>query len=83
MIDNYSLSSLTGLNGGSGIGSSSSVSSGYSNINNNNTSKLVSLNFDDGFQSQYTFVKSILDKYDFKASFFVVCNYTGKPKISC
>src|SRR5438876_12188110 len=63
MIADYSLSSLTGLNGDSDIGSSSSVSSGYSNINNNNNSKLVILNFDDGFQNQYTYVKPILDKY--------------------
>jgi peptidoglycan/xylan/chitin deacetylase (PgdA/CDA1 family) len=81
MIADYSLSSLTGLNGDSVIGSSSSnsVSSGYSNINNNNTNKLVFLNFDDGFQSQYTYAKPILDKYGFKASFFVVCDYAGKP----
>jgi peptidoglycan/xylan/chitin deacetylase (PgdA/CDA1 family) len=83
MIADYSLSPSTGVNGGGGIGSSSSsnsVSNGYSNINNNNnTSKLVFLNFDDGFQSQYTYAKPILDKYGFKASFFVVCNYAGKP----
>ncbi len=42
MIADYSLSSLTGLNGDSGI-DSSSVSIGYSNINNNNSLKLVSL----------------------------------------
>jgi Polysaccharide deacetylase len=75
MIADYSLSSLTG---DSDIGSSS-VSSGYSNINNNNNSKLVILNFDDGFQNQYTYAKPILDRYGFKASFFVVCNYAGKP----
>jgi hypothetical protein len=78
MISDYSLSSLTGLNGGNGIDSNNG-SSGYSNINNNNTSKLVILNFDDGFQNQYTYAKPILDKYNFKASFFVVCNYAGKP----
>jgi peptidoglycan/xylan/chitin deacetylase (PgdA/CDA1 family) len=72
----YSLSpSSTEVNsGGSGIDSGG----GYSN-NNNNNSKLVILNFDDGFENQYTYAKPILDKYGFKASFFVVCNYAGKP----
>jgi peptidoglycan/xylan/chitin deacetylase (PgdA/CDA1 family) len=86
----YFLSPLTGINGGDGsrsgigTGSSSSInnaSNDYStsNNNNNNNSKLVILTFDDGFQTQYTYVKPILDKYNFKASFFVVCNYAGKP----
>jgi peptidoglycan/xylan/chitin deacetylase (PgdA/CDA1 family) len=57
-----------------------SSSNGYSSNNNNdNNSKSVILNFDDGFQNQYTYAKPILDKYGFKASFFVVCNYAGKP----
>jgi peptidoglycan/xylan/chitin deacetylase (PgdA/CDA1 family) len=74
----YSISPSTGINsGGTGIGSSSNYSS--SSSNNNNSSKLVILNFDDGFQNQYTYAKPILDKYAFKASFFVVCNYAGKP----
>jgi peptidoglycan/xylan/chitin deacetylase (PgdA/CDA1 family) len=70
----YSLSPSAGINDGGGSGSSSDSSS-----NNNNNSKLVILNFDDGFQNQYTYAKPILDKYNFKASFFVVCNYAGKP----
>jgi peptidoglycan/xylan/chitin deacetylase (PgdA/CDA1 family) len=47
--------------------------------NSNSDNKLVILNFDDGFRSQYTYAKPILDKYGFKASFFVVCNYATKP----
>jgi hypothetical protein len=62
---------------GSGYGSSNSSSDYRSNDNSN--SKLVILAFDDGFQNQYTYAKPILDKYNFKASFFVVCNYAGKP----
>ena len=31
------------------------------------------INFDDGYKSQFTYVKAILDKYGFKASFFIVC----------
>ena len=40
-----------------------------------NSSKVVILTFDDGYKSQFTLAKPILDKYDFKATFFVVCNY--------
>ncbi|MGH9974198.1 MAG: polysaccharide deacetylase family protein, partial [Nitrososphaeraceae archaeon] len=37
--------------------------------------KVVILNFDDGRKSQFTHAKPILDKYGFKATFYVVCNY--------
>jgi peptidoglycan/xylan/chitin deacetylase (PgdA/CDA1 family) len=49
-----------------------------SNINvavNNSNNKVVMIGFDDGWKSQITYAKPILDKYGFKASFFVVCNY--------
>lgn len=42
--------------------------------------KVVILNFDDGRKSQFTEAKPILDKYGFKATFYVVCGYLGnKP----
>lgn len=42
--------------------------------------KVVILNFDDGRKTQFTEAKPILDKYGFKATFYVVCNYLGnKP----
>jgi polysaccharide deacetylase len=44
---------------------------------NNNTSKLVIITFGDGLQSQYIYAKPILDKYGFKANFFVTCNKVG------
>jgi hypothetical protein len=47
------------------------------NDNNNNNNKLAIINFDDGWEDQYTIAKPILDKYGFKASYFVVCNYVG------
>jgi len=50
-------------------------------INNNYTiedKKDVILAFDDAWKSQFTFAKPILDKYGFKGSFFIVCNYVGK-----
>ena len=37
--------------------------------------KVVILTFGNGPKSQYTEAKPILDKYGFKASFFVVCNW--------
>ena len=39
--------------------------------------KYVILTFDDGLKGQYTNAKPILDKYGFKATFYVVCNYIG------
>ncbi|MBV9175568.1 MAG: polysaccharide deacetylase family protein, partial [Nitrososphaeraceae archaeon] len=39
-----------------------------------NSTKLIVLAFDDSDKSQFTLAKPILDKYDFKGSFFTVCN---------
>jgi hypothetical protein len=44
---------------------------------NDNTSKVAILTFGDGLQSQYIYAKPILDKYGFKANFFVTCNKVG------
>jgi peptidoglycan/xylan/chitin deacetylase (PgdA/CDA1 family) len=51
-----------------------------SNIVNVSTvhTRLVIINFDDGYKSQFTNAKPILDMYGFKASFFIVCNFVGK-----
>jgi peptidoglycan/xylan/chitin deacetylase (PgdA/CDA1 family) len=38
------------------------------------SSKVVMINFDDGYKSQLIYAKPVLDKYGFKASFFIVCN---------
>jgi len=48
---------------------------------NNTNNKVVMIGFDDGWKSQITYAKPILDKYGFKASFFVVCNYANSGSI--
>jgi peptidoglycan/xylan/chitin deacetylase (PgdA/CDA1 family) len=42
-----------------------------------NQQKVVILTFDDGYESQYSNAKPILDNYGFKATFYIVCNYVG------
>jgi hypothetical protein len=42
-----------------------------------NSDNMTILGFGDGWKSQITYAKPILDKYRFKASFFVVCSYVG------
>ncbi|MGA7368981.1 MAG: polysaccharide deacetylase family protein, partial [Nitrososphaeraceae archaeon] len=41
------------------------------------TNKFIVLNFDDSHKSQFTYGKPILDKYGFKATFFLVCDWIG------
>jgi peptidoglycan/xylan/chitin deacetylase (PgdA/CDA1 family) len=57
----------------------STSSSNISSVVNSN--KAIMLGFDDGWKSQITYAKPILDKYGFKASFFVVCNYVNSGEI--
>lgn len=40
--------------------------------------KLAIITFDDGYKSQFTSAKPILDNYGYKASFFIICNFVGK-----
>jgi hypothetical protein len=41
--------------------------------------KIVMLTFGDTLKSQFTIAKSILDRYNFKASFFITCGYVSEP----
>ena len=40
--------------------------------------KAAIITFDDGMLSQFTFAKTILDKYNFKATFYIICNSVDK-----
>jgi len=44
-----------------------------------NNNKVVIITFGDGYQSQYTLAKPILDKYGYKGNFFITCNRVGTP----
>jgi peptidoglycan/xylan/chitin deacetylase (PgdA/CDA1 family) len=46
--------------------------------NDHENNRFVILTFDGGYKSHFTAVKPILDKYGFKATFYVVCNYAQK-----
>jgi len=46
----------------------------------NPNDRVVILNFDDNRKSQFTQAKPILDKYGFKATFYVVCKYLDNKK---
>ena len=42
-----------------------------------NIGRVVIINFDDSYKSQYVRAKPILDKYGFKVTFFAVCDWIG------
>jgi peptidoglycan/xylan/chitin deacetylase (PgdA/CDA1 family) len=69
------LSPLTETNAAATI-TDTRTTSGNTSILGSNT-KVVIINFDDSYKSQYTYAKPILDKYGFKATFFEVCNWVG------
>ena len=55
--------------------SSSNITSA-NNIITNNRSKIIILGFDDNRKGDFTYAKPILDKYGFKATFFIICGKT-------
>ena len=42
--------------------------------------KVIMINFDDSYKTQVLYAKPILDQYGFKATFFEVCDWVGKPQ---
>jgi peptidoglycan/xylan/chitin deacetylase (PgdA/CDA1 family) len=55
--------------------SSSNITSA-NNIITNNSTKIVILGFDDNRKGDFTYAKPVLDKYGFKATFFIICGKT-------
>lgn len=50
---------------------------------NMNDDRIAIINFDDNWKSQYQYAKPILDEFQFKATFYVVCDYIdNKNRIS-
>jgi peptidoglycan/xylan/chitin deacetylase (PgdA/CDA1 family) len=49
---------------------------GLTTNSNNNNNKVVILSFDDNRIGDFTYAKPILDKYGFKATFFIICGKT-------
>jgi hypothetical protein len=52
------------------------------NTVSNRSNKVVMINFDDGLKGQSIYAKPILDKYGFKASFFIICGRVGTERSS-
>ena len=68
-------SSLTAASPNSPASIATSASSN-SVVNSNAKDKVVVLSFDDNRIGDFTYAKPILDKYGFKATFFVICGKT-------
>jgi peptidoglycan/xylan/chitin deacetylase (PgdA/CDA1 family) len=70
----FGIDSFTG-----NINNTSHVNDIVNNANNgkNNTHAVI-IAFDDAWKSQFTYAKPILDRFGFKASYFIVCNYVRK-----
>lgn len=62
------------------LNSSDSDGDSNRNVNAPSAEKVVILTFDDGWQSQFENATPILDKYGFKGTFFITCNYIDKDK---
>ena len=59
------------------IQNESTTSASDSKVTPGNTDKVAILNFYDDIKSQFTNAKPILDKYGFKGTFFIVCNWAS------
>jgi peptidoglycan/xylan/chitin deacetylase (PgdA/CDA1 family) len=55
---------------------STNVVTGSNGFATNNNNKVVILSFDDNRKGDFIYAKPILDKYGFKATFFIICGKT-------
>ena len=62
-------------NGFLAVPSANSISNSIGG-NNTNSNKILVLSFDDNRKGDFTYGKPILDKYGFKATFFIICGKT-------
>jgi len=75
----YSLTFAYGIDSFTGsINNTGNVNYILNDSNGKNNTHAVIIAFDDAWKSQFTYAKPILDKFGFKASYFIVCNYVGK-----
>jgi peptidoglycan/xylan/chitin deacetylase (PgdA/CDA1 family) len=65
----------------SGQGQQKQHSRIINSISNKTNDKAVMITFGDAWKSQFTTAKPILDKYGFKASFYIPCNFAGKNNL--
>lgn len=80
IINNTGLAITNGDN--NSIGNSISDNGGFilGNQNKSETgiSKVIILSFDDGKKGNFNYAKPILDKYGFKATFFIICGFVSQ-----
>ena len=60
-------------NGSVAVPSANSLGNTSTAGNTGNTNKILVLSFDDNRKGDFTYGKPILDKYGFKATFFIIC----------
>jgi peptidoglycan/xylan/chitin deacetylase (PgdA/CDA1 family) len=77
LLQNKDKSTYTSL-----VPGSKNVVGNGGNVVANSSNKVVMINFDDGRKSQVIYAKPILDKYGFKASFFIICGRVGTERSS-
>jgi hypothetical protein len=63
-----------------GESSGSNIDTNIGTRSNSSNDKVIMINFDDSYKTQVLYAKPILDQYGFKATFFEVCGWVGKPQ---
>jgi peptidoglycan/xylan/chitin deacetylase (PgdA/CDA1 family) len=63
-----------------GESSSNNIDTNIGARSSSSSDKIIMINFDDSYKTQVLYAKPILDQYGFKATFFEVCGWIGKPQ---